>query len=181
MPNELVLSFCTQAKVLCRFSAGTTRVLRKRNSCIHIIMLMMSDMTYTAVSAFSVIRPTLLGNGITFDGRSCMLFVFRSRIQGAAPLPYFRSKTQGSWGNAFSFKNTWSRTATSFGFSIRNKRFRMAPPRVISFKNRACVLFQTEGVICTRAPLLFILFLSPPSPRRGNEVIHNLGHFHFGG
>ena len=134
-------------------------------------MLMISDMTYTAVSAFSVIRPTLLGNGITFDGRSCMLFVFRSRIQGAASLPYFRSKTQGSWGNAFSFKNTWSRTATSFGFSIRNRRFRTAPPRAISFKNRGCVPFQTESVICTRDPPLHHLSsCSPARPRSDPEL-----------
>ena len=49
-------------------------------------------------------------------------------------------------------------------------------------KDKGCVLLQTESVVCTRDPLLFLLFLlSPPSRRRGKEVAHNLGHFNFGG
>ena len=145
-------------------------------------MLTISDMTYTVISVFSVTPPMLLEHVITFVRRSCMLAVFRSRIEGAAPLQSFRSKTEGSCGNAFSFKNTWFRMASSFWFSIRNKWFRMEPQRVISFKNRGCVLFQNEGVMCTRDPILFILcLLSPPSPRRGHEVTHHLGHFKFGG
>ena len=182
MSNELVLNFCTRTMVLCRFSAGPTMVLRKRNSCISIIMLTIFDTTYTVISVFSVTPPMLLENAITFVRRSCMLAVFRSRIEGAAPLQSFRSKTEGSWCFAFSFKNARFRTATSFGFSFRNRRCRMAPPRAFSFKSRGSDLFQNEGVICTRDPLLFIFFLlSIPSPRRCHEVTQNLGHFSVGG
>ena len=182
MSNELVLNFCTRTMVLCRFSAGPTMVLRKRNSCINIIMLTIFDTAYTVIIVFSVTPPMLLEHIITFVRRSCMLAVFRSRIEGAASLQSFPSKTEGSCGNAFSVKNRWFRMASSSGFSVRNRWFRMEPPRVISFKNRGCVLFQNEGVMCTRDPILFILcLLSLPSPRRGHEVTHNLGHFKFGG
>ena len=103
-----------------------------------IIMLTISDMTYTVISVFSVTPPMLLENGITFVRRSCMLSVFRSRIEGAAPLQSFRSKTEGRWRFAFSFKISGFRTAASFGLSFRNRRCRMAPPRAFSFNNRGC-------------------------------------------
>ena len=182
MSNELVLNFCTNTMVLCRISAGPTMVLRKRNSCISIIMLTIFDTTYTVIIVFSVTPPMLLEHIITFVRRSCMLAVSRSRLEGAAPLQSFRSKTEGSWCFAFSFKSTGFRTATSFGFSFRSRRCRMAPPRAFSFNNTGCVLFQNEGVTCTRDPLLFIFFLlSPPSPRRCHEVTQNWGHFSVGG
>ena len=151
MSNELVLNFCSRTMVLCRFSAGPTMVLRKRNSCINIIMLTIFDTAYTVIIVFSVTPPMLLEHIITFVRRSCMLAVFRSRIEGAASLQSFRSKTEGSLGNAFSFKSKWFRTASSFVFSIRNTRCRMAPPRIHSFKSRGYSLMMSVAVRCNPA------------------------------
>ena len=139
-------------------------------------MLTISDMAYTVISVFSVTPPMLLENAITFVRRSCMLAVFRSRIEGAAPLQSFRSKTEGSWCFVFSFKSTGFRTATSFGFSFRNRRCRMAPPRAFSFKNTSCVVFPNEGVICTRESLA----RTRPIVRH-NEMYGRTGLFRFRG
>ena len=141
-------------------------VLRKRNSCISIIMLTMFDTTYTVLSAFSVTPPMLLEHDITFARRSCMLAVFRSRIEGAASLQSFRTKTEGSWGKAISFNNKWSRTASSFGCSTRNKRFRRETPRVI--------LSRTEVVFYSQLKVWFAR-VTPSSSSSSSSLLLLLG------
>ena len=69
-------------------------VVRKRNSCISVMMLTIFGTAYIVISVISVAPPMILEHGITFVRRSCMLAVFRSRIQGAASLQSFRSKTE---------------------------------------------------------------------------------------
>ena len=109
MSNELVLNFCTRTMVLCRFSAGPTMVLRKRNSCINIIMLTIFDTAYTVIIVFSVTPPMLLEHIITFVRRSCMLAVFRSRIEGAASLQSFDQQQRGVAATHFLSKRDGSR------------------------------------------------------------------------